>query len=342
MEGSTQQLFCYSLAYVLPKSTFPVERGTAADLALLRIANLVLQRRQTGFNDSVLFVLMGGVDHKLVEKCLLGYGLADVKIDFIQNDSEPEMMFDDIDEINSMVGQSVSEWVTNKHPGAIPMLNPAPFDGEYLWWAGIECKDPGDDLHRFMGDFAEILPETHAKRAVTWFSWVEAMLKINGQSLDTDVGTQYAAIYAATIGEWLHGFEAASGNGYNHFDASEAIVALGVDAFFLGHEFAKHTESYDWEEHLDAVDGDFSALPSQALEMMTAEYRSSLHGVLTQGFRGKPCLFWALHSSIWPDFSEPATILCNRLLNSEDLEDMAEQDTAWRFVDDGWVDEADE
>lgn len=153
------------------------------------------------------------------------------------------------------------------------------------------------------------------------------------------LASDHAAVCAATVCEWLHGFDAASGNGYNNF-GSEFASELMPSEFFLGFEFARISGD-NLESVCDQNGEDVDGLGMVALKAVTDEKRSELRGALSSFFGGDSGLFWALQSAIWPKFDKPMSDALNDLLGVADCDSLADLDVPWRFVSEGWCDEAD-
>lgn len=334
--------FRYLLVYLLPANLSTMTQGTKTDLALLQIANWAKRRALKGTTDCILFVLPNVEDVSVAGEGLDRYGFPSYQTVAGEVGAAGKRHQVDDEEMSSWIGDQTERWVTNEHPGAIAMLNPEPFTGELLWWAGIEGTDTVGDWQFEIDRFAGLLPNCHRPRAKTWLAILEQIHAVD-PSVYASVDYQYAACHIATLANWLQGFEGASGNGYNHFDAAEAIEALRISSFFLGYNFADMTAcAADWERYLTDADEDIDALPTLALKQMVAAYQAEVHQGLVSFFGGKPSLFWALYSTIWPTWDRSAAEACNSLLSPVDTDDLARLDAPWRFVDDGWVDEADE
>ena len=149
------------------------------------------------------------------------------------------------------------------------------------------------------------------------------------------------AIIAATLCEWLHGFEAASGNGYNHFEASTAIDLLDIDKFYLGCRCAKLSKFSDFEEIFYAADCEFGHLPELALKALTEEHRWDLKSSLSDYFDGDSGLFWVLYSAIWPKLDKPAMEAFSSTLDLSEIE-YSDLEQPWLFVTEGWTESADD
>jgi hypothetical protein len=145
-------------------------------------------------------------------------------------------------------------------------------------------------------------------------------------------------LYAATLCEWLHGFEVASGNGYNDFEAAEVCNALGMHGL-LG----QSSSNDEFDEMLDDndIDDDTEEI-GYILKTATSNERSKLRGMLSGYFGSDAALFWSLHHALWPKYNKPSADLCNELVNPSSFEDISEVSDAWEFITTGWIDSADE
>ena len=150
--------------------------------------------------------------------------------------------------------------------------------------------------------------------------------------------SQQNALLAATLCEWLHGFEGASGNNFNHFDPETAIKLLSIDDFFLGYEASRYYENL--QELFDEVENEYDSVKPHLLKKITEDNRYQIRNALSRFFGSDAVLFWALYSSIWPHYEKPMYDLCNELLSPNDFDEMAEIMSAWQFVHDGWCEAA--
>ena len=189
----------------------------------------------------------------------------------------------------------------------------------------VEHADSVFDWPAEEGDFATTLPTAHKSKAATWLTilghavGLDDVQAANSDALSRDI----AAVWIAALCEWLHGFEAASGNGFNHFD-SEFPYELMPSDFYLGFELARLSGD-DLESACASHDADIDDLHLVALKAITA-------------------LFWALNSAIWPSYADdyPRSMkeAIERDLGSENFDDLATLDTPWRYVTEGWCEEA--
>lgn len=74
--------------------------------------------------------------------------------------------------------------------------------------------------------------------------------------------------------------------------------------FYLGFELARLSRN-DMETAYDENDTDVDNLQTAALKAVTAEKRGKMRAALSDFFGGDGGLYWALHSTIWPDFPSP-------------------------------------
>ena len=176
----------------------------------------------------------------------------------------------------------------------------------------------------------------------TWLTILGHAVELHSvqNALPNALGCDIAAAWAATLCEWLHGFEAASGNSYNNF-GYEANSNLYPSAFYLGFKLARLSGS-DLESACEEADSDVDDLSSVALKAITQDKRDELRAELSDFFGGDGALYWALHSAIWPDLSKPMGEALELELGSSHFDDLARLDAPWRYVTEGWCDGADD
>lgn len=329
------------LIYVNLGGVFPPPENSAGDVALLRAANLAMRRKAKGVTDTCLFLIAGVERSTAIDEAVNTYGFPTAELVHIEDRQNGELI-SDIDALQEMVGNFITDWLAEHHPGAIAHLQ-SEYDSECFWWVGVEHVDHHFEWPFTGSDFASELPDAHKGKAETWLAILANALDIEAMqaSARTDLGQQNAAVAAATLCEWLHGFEAASGNSYNHFDPDSAISSLGFSNLFLGFE-ASRLSGQDLDEFCDEHDVDIDELGAASLLAMTAELRIELRAALSSFFGGDGFLLWALHSAIWPQFGQPIGEAANGLLNAGDLADLAELDAPWSFVTEGWSETADQ
>lgn len=194
------------LVDVTLSSIFPPVSNSEGDIALLRAANRALQRKTQGAEDAFLFVLVGDHNVTAVNEAVLAFGFPNATVICLGSDDEE---FGTIE-----VAGAVEKWLGMEHSGAVAAFGKDYAETEF-WWSGVERCDyvfglPFDD-----GDFADALPSAHRSKAATWLAILAIALDLDAVADTTLNGfrRQQAAVWAATLCEWLHGFEAASGNG---------------------------------------------------------------------------------------------------------------------------------
>lgn len=334
------------------KQKFPPRPDSKLDIALLRAGNRALQRKAKGVEDVFVFVFPRGSmgDDEAIAKAMAAYGFPnalflmtgslhrDVALDTESDDANDQWIIEaELEDI----GIAIDRWLREHHPGAVAFSG-----GEYqaadFWWSGVEHCDEVFDWPFSTEAYAESLPDTHRQRAATWLSLLGHAVDLHEiQSADPDaLGRDQAAAWAATLCEWLHGFEAVSGNGYNHF-SSEYSRELMPSEFFLGFELARISGD-DLESLCDAHDTDVDDLNMLAMQAITAARRDELRTALSDFFGSDSALFWALHSAIWPAFGKSMSDAATDKLGGDSYDEMAELDAPWRYVSEGWCDEADD
>uniref|UniRef100_UPI0026228F5A hypothetical protein n=1 Tax=Accumulibacter sp. TaxID=2053492 RepID=UPI0026228F5A len=328
------------LVHVILGGVFPPEPNSAKDVALLRAANRAMCRKQRGSSDAFLFVLAGNHDTEKIQQAIAAYGFPNFAGEVDAIDDIEDQLETNYDDICSLAGHTIFKWLNREHPGAI-----ACFSLEYrnteFWWEGVEHEEDVFDWPFSPDAYAASLPYVHRTRAATWMTVLGHAVDLHEtQATFPDaLASAHATAWAATLSEWLHGFEAASGNSYNNFE-SEFAPELMPSEFFLGFEFAR-ISGEDLELVCERTGDDIDSLGSVALKAVTEERRSEFRGALSSFFGGDSGLFWALHSAIWPKFDKPMSDALNDLLGVADHDGLADLDAPWRFVSEGWCDEAD-
>jgi hypothetical protein len=126
----------------------------------------------------------------------------------------------------------------------------------------------------------------------------------------------------------------------------EANSILYPSAFFLGFELARLSGN-DLEATCGEAESDVDGLSRVALKAITQEKRAELRAALSDFFGGDSALYWALHSAIWPSYSDALTPdPCRKRLS---VNWAAATSLAWRdsmhrgdIVTEGWCDDADD
>lgn len=333
------------LAYVALGAAFPPETNSATDVALLRAANRAMQRKTQGVEDAFLFVVVGQHTCEAASEVISGYGFPKATVVCIEAEEVERRLEWGEEIIPGQVGQAVERWLNQEHIGALAAF-PRDYADTEFWWSGVEHDDNVFDWPIDEGEFAKALPTSHRSKAATWMTILGHAVELDEiQACKPDaLGRDMAAAWAATLCEWLHGFEAASGNGYNHFKYGYSDLLM-PSAFYLGFELARLSGG-DLEETCDSADADVDGLSFAALKAITQEKRADLRAALSGFFGGDPALYWALHSAIWPSYSDDYPRSMSEALERElygyDFDDLAKLDAPWRYVAEGWSDDADD
>jgi hypothetical protein len=335
----------YVLVHVTLGSNFPPAANSAADIALLRAAYCARQRKTRGTEDAFLFVVVGKQESDAVSEAIAAYGFPKAKVVCIEAEDVERRLEMGEETIHGMVGNAVEEWINLEHLGAIAAF-PRDYEDMEFWWSGVEHDDDVFDWPFDDGGYATALPTTHKSNAATWLTILGYAVDLQEvQACGPDaLGRDIAAAWAATLCEWLHGFEAASGNSYNHFE-SEYSAELMPSDFYLGFELARVSGDY-LESACESADADIDDLSGVALKAITQDKRDELRAALSDFFGGDSGLYWALHSAIWPsyagNFPRSMQDAIEREMGSSDFDDLARLDAPWRYVTEGWCDEADD
>lgn len=339
--------YLFALDFLAPH--LPPERDSGRDIALLRAANLAMRRDRAGIEDAFLFVVYGACDSEAAQRALADYGFPRLTVrlagedEALESDEQGRVSINQDFEVD--IGREVQRWVEREHPGSLPLLSLLAPDREALedygtleWrWLGLEAGD-SDFPWPFDNDaFSKLLPWTHTRRAETWLALLQAGSDFN----ENDIGrTPYESFQigarVAALCEWLNGFEAASGNSYNHFEPAHAAEALGLNDVFLGFEAATE-RAQSARMALNEAESD-EAIRATAVLAVTEKRRAGVLSALAV-LGSDSALFFTLYSSIWPRYEVPTTEAATALLDLEYLE-YGEIEAAWQFVTDGWHESA--
>lgn len=312
------------------------QKNALLDVSLLRAAHRALLRLQSGITDAFLFIFCGGeLAEEEATAAVAPYAFPAAQVICISTkDEDGDEIYED--DLSELIGEEISRWIKTHHPSAITSLYTGGYDIHGMWWSGVEATDSDWD---FLEEYAETLPDSHREKARTWLAILKDALELD-DPIDWLDENDFS-LYAATLCEWLHGFEVASGNGFNQFEADSVGCALKIDDFYLGHLLCQIEGTTSLRDIFDECDTDFSSLRSYALNRATEEKRSTVRRALVEFFGSDTALFWALHTTIWPKFTEPSATACHDLVNPNALEDIAEVMESWEFVTNGWTDAAD-
>jgi hypothetical protein len=347
----------YVLIYVHQNGKFPPRKKSKADIALLRAANLAMRRKAQGMDDSFLFIFSDASSFTAGDD-LIAYGFPNTEIiQFCKRvtekspDFDQELLSEEHDsqtmphqELNSKLAEEVvlhiTRWLEKKHPAAITFPKSEYGDAGF-WWVGVEHNNNNVvDWPFETSKFIAELPSTHRAKGRTWLAVLnDAMqLQFKQENSSEIVGQLRVAAVAATLCEWLHGFEAASRNSDNNFDPDSVISSLGLTEFFLGFEAAR-ISSVNLENFCEDYVHNDDPFPV-ALKLITENLRSELCRNLTSFFGGDTQLFWALYAAIWPEYDLPTTDAIDKRLNDLSFDNLAKLDDPWRFVTEGWCESA--
>lgn len=329
---------------------FPPRPGSKEDVALLRAGNRALQRKANGIEDAFAFVFSTASisGDEATANAITAYGFSNAVIVIAGHlDVGSDKEFCDANEQwileaeHKAIGIAIERWLREYHPSTITCSGGA-YQEANFWWSGIEHVDEAFDWPFSMPVYAGSLPDTHRPRAATWLNLVGNAVDLHETQArgHEALGRDQAAAWAATLCEWLHGFEAASGNGYNYF-SSEYSWDLMPSDFFLGFEWARIAGG-NLDSLCDEHDADVTGLRMAALQAITGERRRELRMVLSNWFGGDSALFWALYSAIWPVFDKAMSDALTEKLVNTSYDEMAELDAPWQFVSEGWCDDADD
>lgn len=326
-------------AVVLFDPAWPPQTDSTLDVALLRAAHQAFLRKDQGVQDAFLFVVVSNLSFEKISEGFERYGFPGARVCAVSSpteDGKEISLSDDCGGLRASVGFQVEQWVNEHHRGAITDLAGTLYGGLDTWWRGIEAADEEFSWPFEVKHFAGTLPETHSSKAATWLAVLRRAAEL--EEPENWSAESAVAFPAATLCEWLHGFEAACGNGYNHFEASATAEALNIDPFVLGYALSSYFPSLAiseiGDEHASVDDA-----KAQALLALTADNRGWIRDALSTFFGGDTPLYWALHTAIWPSFERPMGEACSAHTGLEDVEypDVGE---AWMFVADGWSDSA--
>lgn len=326
---------------------FPIVENSQLDVVLLRMANQALQRKQNGIGDSFLFLICGNINDATEQTTLFPLPIKDQtnldrygfpEIDIISVETMDENG-DEIDysDVKESIGDEISKWLKEKHPAAITTLASTGNDSIELWWSGIEAIPDMLELPFDINNYIKTLPATHKAMASSWLAiLMEACQFENGESWVSDNQFRMQAI---ALCEWLHGFEGASGNGYNHFYAGGAGNAVELDDFYLGCVWGQENPKESLVDTYEEFECDVDDMKTSILSAISADMRHEIRDLLVEYFGSETGLFWALYTSIWPEFNKPVDDAIQDVvgLRENDFEDLAEP---WMFVTEGWADSA--
>lgn len=308
-------------------------------LGLLQQANAWLQRLTSGTRDDLFLIGVGFEDVGAFRAMLEPYGLSGATMSVVTPD---DAGLPDHGEWNEPVADLVESWIKHNHPAAIPVVNWRRFcDSQAYaacdwWWVGVEAADESDS--GASQAVRELAPSSFASQASTW-----AAITVMAAGLEIDAADYLgyeSGMTIATLGRWLTGFDAATGNNFYDFDLSEVVQAAEIDLLRLGIEAARNHAS-DLSDEFEDPDLDDSDLSEACLRACLADRTYPLREALADAFGGDGALFWSLYRSIWPNYKKSSDDNMEDLLGLRES-DMGSLDRPWQFVTNGWVDFSEE
>lgn len=320
---------------------FPPLRNSQADIDLLRAANLALKRKLTGHKDDFLFLLPSKYRADGFARGIEEYGFPDPTLITLDDEGSPENLFYDEDTLRDEIARAVDQWVSREHPGAIPVATTAYASG-LTWWAGIEHADDVFDWAFSASQFGSELPVNARARAETWLTVLGHAIDLHAiqAGCRDQMSIEQASLFAATLCEWLHGFEAASGNDVNNFDPQSVMRSLAISDAFLGFQAARLFGD-SMEAFLDEYDCDLDDFTGPALKLVTTDLRGEVRRGLSQFFGGDVLLFFTLYRSIWARYGMRTVDSFDDLTCDGDVESLSTLEAPSSFVGEGWCDAAD-
>lgn len=340
----------YLFALDLLAPFLPPDKDSKRDIALLRAANLASRRQREDIEDRFVFLVYGACDQESVKQAMCSYGFPGCEVRFVAEDEDltPDengriTLTEDYDEA---IGDDLGRWVTQHHPGSLPLGGILTTDQEELasyreiewWWIGYEATGGAREWPFDPDRFSQLLPAPHWKRGDAWLEILAKGLALEDMERgDLPYESFQIQVKAAALCEWLHGFDAASGNGFNDFDPPDVALALDMDRLFIGYQAAEALSRSDRSPPDECADID-EAL-QEAVLALTEEARTDVLSALGV-MGGDGLLFWTLYASIWPRYDCCLDEAINGLLGLESVE-YGEIDAAWQFVQDGWHESAD-
>ena len=329
------------LVHVTLGGAFPPPKDSPSDIALLRAANLAMQRKARGTEDAFLFVTVGQHDFELASQAVAAYGFPKVSVVCIEADDVDRRLEFGEETLPAEVDRAIEMWMNLEHIGAVARVCEE-YPASEFWWTGVEQDEESFRCSFDTDQFASALPTVHHSRAGTWLSILGHL--IDFEDIENENPSMLAsdrqAAWAATLCGWLHGFESACGNGYNHF-LEEFNPLHFFSEFYLGFELARLSGD-DLNNLCDSHGVDVDDLHSIALKAITDSLRSELRDALAAFFGGDGGLYWALNSSIWPEYAKSMQATMNDLLTPTTYDEYGERDSAWRYVSEGYCEESDD
>jgi hypothetical protein len=310
------------------------EAQARQELNILKIANVWLQRKQSGFLDSLLLIGEEFQTEGELKDFLSPYGLVGVDLAVL-----PESYYEVRGELVESV---IYSWLDINHPAAIAILgwqqycSQVVYPADGWWWTGGEAKD--DELSEIGEKISKLVPVDFKKQASTWLA---LLLQDKDKSLiKSDMEGYEACMLAIGLSRWLTGFDAISGNSSYNFSYEEAVRLFPLNLARVAFEAGRTCDS-SMADVFDAEDTLDTELDIACLRHCLTTRNAKLASSLKSAFGGETALLWASYSSIWPQTQRPMQAAVNKLV-SLDYIDIGDFEPMWFFASEGWCDFADE
>lgn len=351
---------------------FPPRKNSKADVALLRAANLALRRKAEGHDDAFLLIttdLVGAPRQEDLDR----YGIPGLSVLTVFRDWHEQILpphqvratakrieadLEIIDEegelfaleewkailstLRADTSCALASWRRENHPASL-----AHGGSEYAdlgcYWVGIESTESDFPWPFELEDFRSELPEAHRSKAITWLNILAdaLQLKESFRPGSLELGHYRLAVLAATLCEWLHGFEAASGREpMNMFGACSTLYSLNISPLLLGLAMSHQMPERDRLEAFCEYFADESQQLQQALRFATREIRPKLRAVLSLHFGGDDALFHALMNVADSMPDQSAGEFFAALREAKRFAFPSDWICPWVFVSEGWCEEA--
>lgn len=318
---------------------YPNVEESGVNVDLLQRANAWLQRRSNAVQDDLLLIGAGFADEPAFKSALKPYGLASASVSVIPPD---ELNPSDGLALGESVEAIAERWIATHHASAVPIVDwrtlipEAAYSPEGWWWTGLEAAD---DAHSDIADIIQQLaPDTFKKQALTWATVLAVAEEF---SIELQENEEYVVkMHALALSRWLTGFDAATGNNFYDFSASEALHVCDLDSLRLGFDAGRSHES-ELSDYFDGSDESEEGLAGACLLVCLDDLMRPISSTLSIALGGDASLFWSLYRSIWPDLKQPTADNVLDLVNlrTADIEDI---DRPWSFVTNGWTEFSEE
>ena len=299
------------------------------ELALLKLANFWLQRKNNGISDGLLLI---GIDFPSVEdlhRKIMPLGLGEADLAVVQQN--------EYQHLGEQVEQVLSPWLCTKHPSAISFLNwKAILGGQAYpdanwWWTGVEAE-PNKELSSIHEGMKKLLTTDFKSQAPTWlellrFEYPKGFLDSAQENFDITMD-------ALGIARLLNAYNEVSGNGYFDFSYEEATKALPMDLMRLSREAFQECKD-ETQEAFENEESTQEELAAACLKACLSNSCNSLTKCLQASFGSTSGLLWALYSSIWPTLTKPMDKAYEELFSGNTV-DFGELMPQWQFVEEGW------